>query len=87
MTERDVLVLQNAGVIGAPGMPEDGNLPIPKKLLQRGVRDMVRLSDARMSGTAYGTIVLHIAPEAAIGGLLALPAARRLGAGDAGDRR
>jgi dihydroxyacid dehydratase/phosphogluconate dehydratase len=53
-------------------MPEVGNLPIPKKLLQRGVRDMVRLSDARMSGTAYGTIVLHIAPEAAVGGPLAL---------------
>jgi dihydroxy-acid dehydratase len=70
--ENSVLVLQNAGVIGAPGMPEVGNLPIPKKLLQQGVRDMVRLSDARMSGTAYGTIVLHIAPEAAVGGPLAL---------------
>src|SRR5206468_9010558 len=68
----DVLVLRNAGPIGAPGMPEAGYLPIPKKLAQRGVKDMVRLSDARMSGTAFGTIVLHIAPEAAIGGPLAL---------------
>jgi dihydroxy-acid dehydratase len=72
VTERDVLILQNAGVVGAPGMPEVGNLPIPKKLLQKGVRDMVRISDARMSGTAYGTIVLHVAPEAAVGGPLAL---------------
>ena len=68
----DVLVLQNAGVVGGPGMPEVGNLPIPRKLLQRGVRDMVRISDARMSGTAFGTIVLHVAPEAAVGGPLAL---------------
>jgi len=67
-----VLVLQNAGPVGAPGMPEWGNLQIPKKLLERGVRDMVRLSDARMSGTHYGTCVLHIAPEAAVGGPLAL---------------
>ncbi|GAC1575612.1 MAG: IlvD/Edd family dehydratase [Candidatus Elarobacter sp.] len=66
----DVLVLQNAGLIGA-GMPEAGYLPIPKKLLARGVRDMVRISDARMSGTAYGTVVLHISPEAAVGGPLA----------------
>lgn len=68
----DVLVLQNAGPVGAPGMPEVGFMPIPRKLLERGVRDMVRISDARMSGTSYGTIVLHIAPEAAIGGPLAL---------------
>ncbi len=68
----DVLVLQNAGPVGGPGMPEVGNLPIPKKLLKQGVRDMVRISDARMSGTAFGTIVLHIAPEAAVGGPLAL---------------
>lgn len=68
----DVLVLQNAGPVGGPGMPEVGNLPIPQKLLKQGVRDMVRLSDARMSGTAFGTIVLHIAPEAAVGGPLAL---------------
>ena len=67
-----VLVLRNAGPVGAPGMPEWGNLPIPKKLLQQGVRDMVRLSDARMSGTHYGTCVLHISPESAVGGPLAL---------------
>jgi dihydroxy-acid dehydratase len=70
--ENTVLVLRNAGPVGAPGMPEWGNLPIPKKLLQQGVRDMVRLSDARMSGTHYGSCVLHIAPEAAVGGPLAL---------------
>jgi dihydroxy-acid dehydratase len=68
----DVLVLRNAGPIGAPGMPESGYIPIPRKLAQQGVKDMVRISDARMSGTAYGTIVLHIAPEAALGGGLAL---------------
>jgi dihydroxy-acid dehydratase len=67
-----VLVLRSAGPIGAPGMPEWGMLPIPKKLLQQGVRDMVRISDARMSGTSYGTCVLHVAPESAIGGPLAL---------------
>ena len=67
-----VLVLQNSGPIGGPGMPEIGNIPIPKKLLMQGVRDMVRISDARMSGTAYGTIVLHVAPESAIGGPLGL---------------
>jgi dihydroxy-acid dehydratase len=70
--ENTVLVLRNAGPVGAPGMPEWGNLPIPKKLLERGVRDMVRVSDARMSGTHYGTCVLHVAPEAAVGGPLAL---------------
>ncbi len=71
--DRDtVLVLRNAGPVGAPGMPEWGNLPIPKKLLAEGVRDMVRISDARMSGTHYGTCVVHAAPEAAIGGPLAL---------------
>src|SRR6266852_6204432 len=68
----DVLVLRNAGPKGAPGMPEAGYLPIPKKLARQGVKDMVRISDARMSGTAFGTIVLHIAPEAAVGGPLAL---------------
>jgi dihydroxy-acid dehydratase len=68
----DVMVLQNAGPVGAPGMPEAGLLPIPRKLLARGVRDMVRISDARMSGTAFGTIVLHVAPEAAVGGPLGL---------------
>ena len=68
----DVLVLRNAGPKGAPGMPEAGYLPIPRKLAAAGVKDMVRISDARMSGTAFGTIVLHIAPEAAVGGPLAL---------------
>ena len=72
VTADSVLVLQNAGPVGAPGMPEWGNLQIPKKLLAQGVRDMVRLSDARMSGTHYGTCVLHVAPEAAVGGPLAL---------------
>lgn len=67
-----VLVLKNAGPLGAPGMPEWGMLPIPKKVLDQGVRDMVRISDARMSGTAYGTCVLHISPESHIGGPLAL---------------
>lgn len=67
-----VLVLQQAGPIGAPGMPEWGMLPIPNKLLRRGVRDMVRISDARMSGTSYGTCVLHVSPESGIGGPLAL---------------
>jgi len=70
--EHTVLVLRNAGPVGGPGMPEWGNLPIPKKLLRRGVRDMLRISDARMSGTHYGTCVLHVAPEAAVGGPLAL---------------
>jgi len=64
-------VLRNAGPIGAPGMPE-WEVPIPKKLLQQGVRDMVRISDARMSGTAYGCCVLHVAPESFVGGPLAL---------------
>ncbi len=70
--ENTVLVLRNGGPLGAPGMPEWGNLPIPKKLLEKGVRDMVRVSDSRMSGTHYGTCVLHVAPEAAAGGPLAL---------------
>ena len=67
----DLLVLRNAGPRGAPGMPEWGMLPIPRPLLERGVRDMVRISDARMSGTSYGTCVLHVAPESAVGGPLA----------------
>jgi dihydroxy-acid dehydratase len=67
-----VLVLKNGGPIGAPGMPEYGNLSIPAKLLKQGVSDMVRISDARMSGTSYGTVVLHVAPESAVGGPLAL---------------
>ncbi len=68
----DVLVLRNAGPKGAPGMPEAGSIPIPRKLARQGVKDMVRISDARMSGTAFGTIVLHVSPEAAVGGPLAL---------------
>jgi dihydroxy-acid dehydratase len=70
--ETTVLVLRNAGPRGYPGMPEAGNLPLPRKLLERGITDMVRVSDARMSGTGYGTVVLHVAPEAAVGGPLAL---------------
>ncbi len=68
----DVLVMRNAGPRGAPGMPEAGYIPIPRKLARQGVKDMVRISDARMSGTAFGTIVLHACPEAAVGGPLAL---------------
>ncbi len=72
VTSDDILVLRNAGPKGAPGMPEAGYLPIPLKLARQGVKDMVRISDARMSGTAFGTVVLHIAPESAIGGPLAI---------------
>ena len=72
ITAEDVIVMRNAGPIGAPGMPEAGYIPIPKKLAQQGVKDMVRISDARMSGTAFGTIVLHVSPESAVGGPLAL---------------
>jgi dihydroxy-acid dehydratase len=72
VTADTVLVLRNAGPLGGPGFPEWGMLPIPKKLLKQGVRDMMRLSDARMSGTSYGTCVLHVAPEAYVGGPLAL---------------
>ena len=72
VTKNSVLVLRNAGPVGGPGMPEWGMLPIPKKLLKQGVRDMVRISDARMSGTSYGTCVLHVAPESWIGGPLGL---------------
>jgi dihydroxy-acid dehydratase len=66
-----VLVLRGCGPRGYPGMPEVANLPLPKKLLEQGVRDMVRVCDGRMSGTAYGTVVLHVSPEAAAGGPLA----------------
>jgi dihydroxy-acid dehydratase len=69
-----VLVLRNAGPLGAPGMPEWGQLPIPQKLLKEGVRDMLRISDSRMSGTSYGACVLHVAPESFVGGPLALVA-------------
>jgi dihydroxy-acid dehydratase len=72
VSSASVLVLRNAGPKGAPGMPEAGYIPIPRKLARTGVKDMVRISDARMSGTAFGTIVLHISPEAAVGGPLAL---------------
>ena len=72
VTADSVLVLQRAGPLGAPGMPEWGQLPIPQKLLAQGVRDMVRISDARMSGTSYGACVLHVAPESFVGGPLAL---------------
>ena len=72
VTEDTVLIMRGAGPEGGPGMPEWGMLPIPKKLLQQGVRDMLRVSDARMSGTSYGACVLHVAPEAHVGGALAL---------------
>jgi dihydroxy-acid dehydratase len=70
--ETCVMLLKNGGPIGAPGMPEYGNLPIPAKLLKKGVADMVRISDARMSGTSYGTVLLHVSPESAVGGPLAI---------------
>ncbi len=72
VTPDSVLVLKNAGPLGGPGFPEWGMLPIPNKLLERGVRDMVRISDARMSGTSYGMCILHVSPEAHVGGPLAL---------------
>jgi dihydroxy-acid dehydratase len=72
VTPDHVLVLRNAGPLGGPGMPEWGMLPIPKKLVKQGVRDMVRISDARMSGTSYGACILHVSPESYIGGPLAL---------------
>jgi len=72
VTKDSILVLRGCGPRGYPGMPEVGNMPLPRKLLEQGVRDMVRISDGRMSGTAYGTIVLHVSPEAAAGGPLAL---------------
>jgi dihydroxy-acid dehydratase len=72
VTADSVLVLRGCGPVGYPGMPEVANLPLPQKILKEGVRDMVRICDGRMSGTAYGTVVLHVAPEAAAGGLLGL---------------
>ncbi|HEV3206126.1 MAG TPA: IlvD/Edd family dehydratase [Terriglobales bacterium] len=72
INENSVMVLQGSGPKGYPGMPEVGNMPLPKKLLQRGITDIVRVSDARMSGTAYGTVVLHVTPESTVGGPLAL---------------
>jgi dihydroxy-acid dehydratase len=74
VTPDSVLVLRNSGPLGGPGMPEYGMLPIPDRLLAQGVRDMVRISDARMSGTSYGACVLHVAPESYAGGPLALVA-------------
>jgi len=70
--ETSILVLKGCGPKGYPGMPEVGNMALPRKLLAKGVRDMVRISDARMSGTAYGTVILHVSPEAYAGGTLAL---------------
>jgi dihydroxy-acid dehydratase len=70
--ETSVMVLKGAGPKGYPGMPEVGNMPLPPKLLARGITDLVRISDARMSGTAYGTVVLHVSPESAAGGTLAV---------------
>lgn len=70
--ENTVIVIRNAGPKGYPGMPEVANVPLPAKLLKAGVKDMVRVCDGRMSGTGYGTVVLHVAPEAAVGGPLAL---------------
>jgi dihydroxy-acid dehydratase len=87
VTPDSVLVLRNAGPVGAPGMPEAGALPIPKKLGSKGVTDMVRISDARMSGTAFGTVVLHVTPEAAAGGPLALVRDGDIVSLDAGARR
>jgi len=72
VTPDHILVLKNAGPKGGPGMPEWGMLPIPKRLLGQGVRDMIRISDARMSGTSYGACILHVAPESYVGGPLAL---------------
>ncbi|MFV0297126.1 MAG: dihydroxy-acid dehydratase, partial [Hyphomicrobiaceae bacterium] len=72
VTEDDILVLRNAGPQGGPGMPEWGMLPIPTKLVKKGVRDMIRISDARMSGTSYGACILHVSPESYVGGPLAL---------------
>ena len=72
VTAETVMVLRGCGPRGYPGMPEVGNMPLPEKMLKAGVRDMVRISDARMSGTAFGTTVLHVAPESTVGGPLAL---------------
>jgi dihydroxy-acid dehydratase len=72
VTKDSILVLKNVGPVGYPGMPEVGNMSVPKKLLEQGVQDMVRISDGRMSGTGFGTVVLHVSPESAVGGTLAL---------------
>ena len=78
VTPDHIMVLRNAGPVGGPGMPEWGMLPLPKKLLRQGVRDMLRISDARMSGTSYGACILHVSPEAAVGGPARGRAHRRL---------
>ena len=70
--ENSILVLKNCGPKGYPGMPEVGNMPLPTKLLKKGITDLIRISDARMSGTAYGTVILHVCPETAVGGPIAL---------------
>ena len=85
--ENSVMVLKNCGPNGYPGMAEVGNMPLPPKVLKKGITDMVRISDARMSGTAYGTVVLHVAPEAAAGGPLALVKDGDLIELDVGQRR
>jgi dihydroxy-acid dehydratase len=72
VAEGDVIVVRNCGPVGVPGMPEWGMAPIPKRLVERGVRDMLRISDGRMSGTSFGTVLLHVAPESAVGGPLGL---------------
>jgi dihydroxy-acid dehydratase len=82
-----IMVLKGCGPRGYPGMPEVGNMPLPKKLLEQGVRDMVRISDARMSGTAFGTVVLHCAPETSVGGPLGLVSTGDVIALDAPARR
>jgi len=70
--ENHIMVLKGVGPVGYPGMPEVGNMDLPEKLLKRGIKDMIRISDGRMSGTAAGTVILHVSPESAIGGTLAL---------------
>ncbi|MFZ9660747.1 MAG: dihydroxy-acid dehydratase, partial [Chitinophagaceae bacterium] len=72
VTEHSILVLKNVGPVGYPGMPEVGNMALPKSLLEKGVQDIVRISDGRMSGTGFGTVILHVSPESAVGGALAL---------------
>jgi len=72
VTPESILVMKNCGPVGGPGMPEWGHIPIPQKMLEQGITDMVRISDARMSGTSFGTIILHVSPESAIGGVLAI---------------
>jgi dihydroxy-acid dehydratase len=72
INEDSVIVLKNVGPVGYPGMPEVGNVDLPEKLLRKGVKDMIRISDGRMSGTAAGTVILHVSPESAVGGTLAL---------------